>query len=146
MIKPKESFDSMDQWKHKLQANRMAQTCSRVFIVSIGYKAVSTTTPAVPPAITPSANKCDKTKYWIISMKKKNYFTFTHFTEQKFQADWQNKDTHLFPPGSSLFFSHKPIVYIPYQTKSKYAYKCSLIKRKDHLKKHKLTLHSFILS
>lgn len=30
-------------------------TCSLVFMVSMGYKAVSTTTPAVPPAITPSA-------------------------------------------------------------------------------------------
>lgn len=58
----------LDCWtRHKVEVKSMTTiitfisstqetpACSRVFIVSIGYKAVSTTTPAVPPAMIPSA-------------------------------------------------------------------------------------------
>lgn len=39
-------------------------------MVSIGYNAVSTTTPAVPPAITPSAKKLKNTHTHFIWKKK----------------------------------------------------------------------------
>jgi hypothetical protein len=40
-------------------------------MVSIGYNAVSTTTPAVPPAITPSAKNLKNTHTHILYEKKK---------------------------------------------------------------------------
>lgn len=39
-----------------------SHACNRVFIVSIGYKAASTKTPAAPPAMTPSAMLITKPK------------------------------------------------------------------------------------
>jgi len=39
-------------------------------MVSIGYNAVSTTTPAVPPAITPSAKNLKNTHTYFIWKKK----------------------------------------------------------------------------